>query len=239
MKKLALGLITLFSISAFAQGGTQAAGFTELQGKLIDVEQQRASYGLNDLELSKMEGSPYAKSTFSVGNIYKGDKLIKKTVLLRYNALSKQIEMKNNNIKSDDEYGSLVKALDIYATIEGKTYKLIPFENSVANGDYYEVMTKGKTYDLFKKTNVKFINAYTAKTSYEKDKPAKFVQEYVYYLSTKEDGKLIELPSSKRKLIKFLGEKDKGVKDFIKSNNIDSDDDKDLVKLIQRYDNLF
>ncbi len=237
MKKIfLLSLAALVCTPLFSQSEQT---YKNLQVRKINLEQQKATYGLDDLELSKMEGSPYANSSFSVGNIYKGDELIKKTVLLRYNALSKQIEMKNNNIKSDDEYGSLIKAEDIYATIEGKTYKLVPFENSVANGDYYEVMTKGKTYDLYKKTNVTFVQPYTAKTSYEKDKPAKFVQNYKYYLSTKDDGKLIELPSSNRKLIKFLGEKDKGVKDFIKSNKIDSDNDKDLVKLIQRYDNLF
>ncbi|EDM43933.1 hypothetical protein SCB49_10097 [unidentified eubacterium SCB49] len=234
-----LGLIFLLSTPLFAQVGTTNMTLTNLQNTQIDLEQKRETYGLNDMQLNELEGSPYTNSNFRVGNLYKNNTIVKKNVLLRYNAFSRQIEIKNNQDSDNDDYGSLIKDSDIQASINGNKFILIPFENSDEKGDYYEILSHGATYDLYKKTNVRFVEPYIAKTSYEKNKPAKFIQSHVYYLSSTSDKKLLELPTSNRKIIKLLGEKDKDIKSFIKSNDIDVSEEGDLIKIVKRYDSLF
>ena len=74
MKKIfLLSLAALVCTPLFSQSEQT---YKNLQVRKINLEQQKATYGLNDLELSKMEGSPYANSSFSVGNIYKGDEAV-------------------------------------------------------------------------------------------------------------------------------------------------------------------
>ncbi|MCW8980627.1 hypothetical protein [Altibacter sp.] len=231
-KNISILLLSLFSLVCFSQ--TEGA-YYQLQVKKIDVEQLNAAFGITDADLANIEGSPYSNENFLPGNIYKSDKVVAANKLMRYNAFADEIETKTNS--NDTEYGALIKDPNVFVKIVNDLYVFIPFEDSVDEGHYFQIISEEKVFDLYKKTDVTYVPPFFAKTSYETSKPAKFDKEVTYYLVDK-NGVFYELPSNKNKLIKVMSSHDKEIKNFIRMNRTDLDEEKDLIRLVSYYNSL-
>ena len=208
-----------------------------LNTRQIDIEQQRAAFGLTELEFSSIEGSPYANKNFLAGIIYQEDKAVYDKVLLRYNIFSDEIEIKKAENSAETSYDALIKDPKSTVKIANTIYIFVPFEGSLENGHYFTVISEENAFDLYKKTEVEFSASYIARTSYERDRPAKFTQKNIYFLVSK-NGTFYQLPNSKSKIIKVMSSKEVEVKSFIKKNKLDIKTENDLVKLVKYYNSL-
>ncbi len=233
MKKIFLTtLIALLSLPLFSQNSN---AIYQIGVRQIDLERNNEFLNLTDAEYKQVIGSPYAIKEFMQGNIYQGDKLVQSGIFLRYNMYADEIEIKNSI--DDTEYNALVKDSNVFVKIFNDVYVLIPFEGSDEKGSYFKIITPGKHLDLYKKSSVVYTPRTFPKTSYDREKPAKFTQTDTYFLVEK-TGKFVELPNSKSKLLKVMKNKGKEVKSFLKKNNINLKKEKDLIKLVKYYNTL-
>jgi hypothetical protein len=237
MKKF-LFLVAISTISATTTILSQANNAAyNINTRQIDLEQQRVAFDLTESQFSRIEGSPYANKTFLLGVIYQEGKPVYDNVLLRYNIFSDEIEIKKSENSTEASYDALIKDPKSTVKIATTIYSFVPFEDSLEKGHYFSIVSKENAFDLYKKTEVDYSGPYTAKTSYERHRPAKFTQKNTYFLVSK-NGTLYELPDSKSKISKVMKGKEIEVKSYIKKNKLDFKKENDLVKLVKYYNSL-
>ncbi len=233
MKKIiTTTMFTLMALSMFSQANQSA--YTSVYDRAIDINQKSLAFGLTEAQFEAIKDEAYANPTFLQGNIYQGDKLLKSDVFMRYNAYADEIEIKKS--PTDDSYGALIKSPDIFVKIVNDLYVFVPYEGSNEKGGYFNVLSDGKTYDLYKKTTAVFKEPVKAETSYARDIPPSFPKTVTYYLV--QNGTFLEMPSGKSKILKMMDKKKKEVKDFISKNNLDIDKEGDLIKVVSYFDSL-
>ncbi len=232
MKKIFLSI--LFVITA-TSGFAQAANSNyDIYSRTIDINQKSLAFGLTELEFNAIKDEAYANANFVPGKIYQVDKLIRDNVPMRFNAYADEIEIKKNNF--DESYSALLKDPDIFVKVLNDFYVFVPLDGSREKGGYFNVLSDGKTYDLYKKTTAHFREGVKAKTNYARDMPPSFEKTTKYYLV--QDGTFLEMPSSKSKILKMMNKKDSEIKTFIKQNNIDVAKERDLIQLVSYFDSL-
>ncbi len=235
MKKIfASTLFLLLTITLFSQANRSEFNLGLRQ---INIEQQQSTYGLTENEYKNLKGSPYVNEEFILSKIYNEKEVIFDNLYLRYNAFSDEIEIRNSQTNDKITYGALIKNSNEYINIFNKVYVFVHFGKSNVKGNYFEILSEQKMFDLYKKTTVKFYHPVDAITSYDKDKPAEFKYFHTYYLVDK-PGNFTELPSNKNKLLKLLSKENKKVKDFAKKYKLNLDKDKDLIRLVSYYNSL-
>ena len=149
MKKIMLTLTFAFmTASLFSQA--RQSSYTNVFDRTIDINQKSLAFGLTEAQFDAIKNEAYANPTFVKGNIYQEDQLAKNDVLMRYNAYADEIEIKKNNFEED--YSALIKDPNIFVKIGSDLYVFVPFEGSKEKGGYFNVLSDGKTYDLYKKT---------------------------------------------------------------------------------------
>ncbi len=234
MKKI-ITLLTLLMF--FAQGYAQTNNnySTDMRTRMIDLDDRANAFNLTEAEFKAIEAQAYDNTTFLPGSIFKDDQLAKKNVAMRYNANADEIEIKNST--KDGDYGAINKEAGVYAKIANETYVFVPFEGSNEKGGYFNVVTTGKTYDLYKKTTATFIPKYFAQNSYERDRSASFSKTVTYYLVDK-GGSFYELPQGKSKLLKVMDAKKSEMKSFIDKNDLDVDKQRDLALIVDHFNEV-
>ena len=233
MKNLILFLfISLTTYSVFPQGVDAAY---KLNVRRIEISQLNEFEGLSDEIIKNMDGSPYANDNFILGNIYENDKLVKKNILLRYNIFSDEIEIKDQT--NSDDYTALIKNPDLIIKILNEVYLFVPLNGSEEKGNYFNVLSTGDTFDLYKKTTITFKPSQKGRTTYEDDRPAKFISSNTFYLVTK-DNVFYELPKSKSKFYKVFKTKEKEIKNFAKKAKIKINKEDDIKRLVKYYHSI-
>ncbi|MBK5212110.1 MAG: hypothetical protein JJE55_00435 [Flavobacteriaceae bacterium] len=232
MKKIiTTGLFALVSLSVFSQGD---AAWYALNNSNIDLQQKWESFGLGEAQFNAIKDEAYVNPNFVQGKIFQETKLIKDEVPMRYNAYADEIEIKKNT--SDDSFSALIKDPNIFVKIFKDIYVFVPYQGSNEKGGYFNVLSDGKTYDLYKKTTAVFREPRIAKTSYERDSPPSFDKTTTYYLV--QNGTFLEMPSSNSKVLKMMDKKKSEIKAFIKKNDINLDKEADKIKLVSYFDSL-
>ena len=229
-KLIVLSLLLIGTISIYAQN-------QKLQRQTeYFVENMSRNYVAPDF-VDTYDGSPYNSATFLLGNVYINKKLTKSDVALRYNIYSDEMEVKESLQSDEKELNALVKSPDISVTILKDTYVYIAKGKGLEKGGYFQVITTGKNLSLYKKLGKKYYEAKKAKTSFEKDVPAKFEDRTTYYIQFSNGG-IVELPDSRKKRYKAFGNSEKDVKAYTKERNLDINKEKDLKRVILYLDNL-
>ncbi|CAM3265342.1 hypothetical protein [Aequorivita lipolytica] len=232
MKKIILSsLAILFLAPIFAQ---RASTNFDIYSRTIDLNQKSLAFGLTEAQFAAVKDEAYANPNFVQGKIFQEDQLIKDDVPMRYNAYADEIEIKKN--PTDANYGALIKSPDIFVKIFQDLYVFVPYEGSNEKGGYFNVLSDGKTYDLYKKTKALYREPQKAQTSYQRDTPPSFPKTVTYYLV--QDGTFLEMPSSKSKVLKMMDRKKSEMKKYIKEKDLDLDKEADLVKAIAYFDSL-
>jgi len=181
-------------------------------------------------------GSPYNSDTFLLGNIYINKELTKSDVAMRYNIYSDEIQVKESLQSEDKVITALIKSPDISVKISNETFVYVSKGKGLEKGGYFQVATTGKTYSLYKRLGKVYFEASKAKTSFERDVPAKFDDRNSYYIHFSNGG-MVELPESKKKRYKAFGESEALVKAFAKEKKLDITEEKDLKRVIIYLDN--
>lgn len=220
------------SRDAGASGGANSN--YNLYLRTIDIDEKAMSFGLTETEFNKIKDEAYPNPNFVLGKIFQDDQLLRSDVPMRYNAYADEIEIKKS--PRDKSFGALIKDPNIFAKIGADIYVFIPFEESIEKGGYFSVMAEGKKYDLYKKTTAVFKERQKAATNFATDIPPSFPKVVTYYLV--EDGKFLEMPNSKSRILKMMDIKKMEMQEFIKENRIDLDKESDLVKAVIYFDSL-
>ncbi|HEY9886652.1 MAG TPA: hypothetical protein V6C96_05250, partial [Vampirovibrionales bacterium] len=156
-------------------------------------------------------------------------------VALRYNAVADEMEIKESITAPDTEAKVLTKSPEIFVKILDNLYIFAPYKGGIEGGGYFQVLYEGTTVDLYKKLKKDFKPERKATSSITTDTPAKFTDDITYFLARK-DGKFYEMPRSRNKKLKVFGTKKNEMKDYIKENRLDVNDEKDLLKAVKHYD---
>ncbi len=219
MKKLFLYLIIIFFISSQinAQDNTEGA---KLVGQNFT----------NPIRLkNKIQGSPYLQKMFVSANVEK----LNIKAFMRYNVFEDNFEFitaKNDTLILDkiDDFGTIVFA----AT--NKKYKLTQYvdtKNKLFNGYLISLYEKGG-FVLYKKENITFYEEKLAKTTLERDMPAKYVKSNDFYFFKNKDKGTIEFPENKKQLLKLFPDKKEALETFIKENKINFYEETEKMKII-------
>lgn len=233
MKKIIFtATLVLMAASLFSQ--SRQSSYTSVYDRTIDINEKSLAFGLTEAQFEAIKDEAYANPNFLQGKIFQEDQLLKDNVPMRYNAYADEIEIKKN--VSDESFSALIKSPDIFVKIVNDIYVFVPFEGSIQKGGYFNVLSDGKTYDLYKKTKAEYREPKKAQTSYQHDTPPSFVKSTTYYLV--KDGTFLKMPSSKSKILKMMDSKRNEMKKYIKENKIDLDKESDLIKTISYFDSL-
>ena len=180
-------------------------------------------------------GSQYQQIMFASAKV---DNVAQK-YFMRYNNYEDEFEFitpKNDTLALDK--------IDDFNTITfvgtNKKYKLVSYSNNVGKNHkgYLIEMYQKTNYTLYKREWMSFYAGKKAKTSLEKDMPAKFVKQDDSYYLKDANGNIIDFPESKKQLLKLFPDKKQGIETFIKENKIDFDlenDKKRITNLLSTF----
>jgi hypothetical protein len=172
-------------------------------------------------------GSPYIQQSFAMAKVPNIDV----EAYMRYNAYNDEFEFitpKNDTLVLDK--------VDDFSHIDfvglKKKYRLLAYTNSgkLKYGYLIAQYEKGD-FVLLRKENIGYINAKIAKTSYERDMPARYDKKGDSYFLQSKNG-ISGFPDSKKELTKLFPDKKQAIEDFLKSNKIDFDSESDLIKMV-------
>lgn len=237
MKKYII-LLILFSIGSsslraqepqtrrFVNGLYQLDEFIKMQDKFVDYK-----------DMASYTGTPYNNPSFLLGNVYENKKLLARNVALRYNAVADEIEVKESLETPMSKAKPLPKSPDIFVKIVNDIFVFVAYLGGIENGGYFQVLHEGDKIDVFKKLNKKFYPAKPAKTSITRDILARFEDNPVYYLVSK-NGKFYELPPSRSKKLKVFGKNQEVIKRFISKNKLNLNYEEDLIETIVYFNSL-
>ena len=203
----------------------------------VDEFIKRQDKNVDYTNTNEYQGTPYNHPSFLNGNIYKNDELLATNVAIRYNAVADELEIKESLTKPDSEAKLLTKSPDIFVKIMKDIYIFAPYKGGIEGGGYFQVLFEGEKVDLYKKLKKNFKPKQKASSSITRDVPAKFSDDITYYLADK-NGKFFEMPSSRNKKIKVFGKSAKEIKEYVKDNGLDLNDEKDLLRAVKYYDTL-
>jgi hypothetical protein len=228
--------LLLFSVSLIAQTQYDNRRFTSAMFQ-VDEFIKRENKDVNFLETDTYTGTPYNHPSYLNGNVYQNNELLATNVALRYNAVADEMEIKESLTTPNEEAKVLTKSPEIFVKIMNDIYIFAPYKGGVEGGGYFQVLYEGNSVDLYKKLKKDFKPERKATSSITTDTPAKFTDDIIYYLATK-DGKFYEMPGSRNKKLKVFGKKKSEMKDYVKENKIDLNDENGLLRAVRYYDSL-
>ncbi|MCB7480516.1 hypothetical protein [Christiangramia sediminis] len=175
-------------------------------------------------------GSPYVEDDFRRGIIYDMNKENSQPALLRYNAVEDVVEIK---LQKNEESRFLPKLTHIEYQMGDYTYFIDNINTDNGNIEaYFARFHDGDKVKFIARPVPKVTPAVTAKTGYEKDKPANLGVEMQYYISTKDN------------FYKEVRLKEKDFEDIFTSDRMEEyfDEHKiksemDIVKMLEFYEN--
>ena len=226
MKKSIILFVTLFTLInsySFSQNS--------ISGYYINEFLERDNRSYDDIK-----GSPYIADEFGKANIS-----LKPDVLfhVKYNAFVDQMEV----INKDKTSYVLNKSIDnviVNFLEDKKTYQLFShLENDVATNRFFNVLNPNAKTLLLKKEEITLKEKQPAKTTYEKDKPARFAKSPdSYYIKYPNKLTATELPSNKKEFAKKFPNIENKILEYIKSEKIKLSKEADLIKLFNELNRL-
>lgn len=177
------------------------------------------------------KGSAYEEEDFALGKVFAGDEFLDK-VYFRYNAFSDELEIKKTQLE-EEKFQALVKNEDIYI-VSNNGEKYIYREFYEENGDmqrgYLKILSETENATLYKQYNVKFFEGRAAQNSMVNPIPSRFTPFTGYFLKANSTERILEIPSQKRKLFKFLEENIEGFEsNNLKKNDVDLDTEQGIL----------
>lgn len=238
MRKLILiAAVLCMPLGVTAQGFDGVYGNRQFTNDLYQMDEyiKRQNKGVDFDDTDSYVGTPYNHPSYLVGNVYKNDELWASNVALRYNAVVDEMEIKESLTTDDSQAKVLTKSPDVYVKIVNDIYIFAPYKGGIEGGGYFQVLFEGSKIGLFKKPKKSYTKAKKATTSITRDLPASFKDKPVYYIVDK-SGKYFELPSSRSKKLKVFGKNKDAIKDFVRKNQLDLNDEKHLIRVIKHFD---
>lgn len=190
----------------------------------------------NQFDFSSVAGSPYETESFVIGKVYQKSSKKSGPYLLRYDVFNDEIQIKMDS--KGEKIQSMNKTEDIFIIMEEKEYHYLTYsnKNEKLNEGYLILLNKGKNCNLFLKRTKTYKEKQLPKDGFHEAEPAKFVDHESYYYT--EDGELLLLAESKKKILQQLSKFENELKKEIKTKNLNVRIEKDLIALMVYYDVL-
>ncbi|MCH4823900.1 hypothetical protein ML462_12025 [Gramella lutea] len=222
MKNFTLPAILLFSGFLNAQSGTNGAPPPPPTNNPSEITQVTLDF-LNEMDnlsrhpnmsKEKFSGSPFLDDEFRMGKILSRGKEM--PVLLRYNVLSNQIEIK---VDENDEVITLPRDQSTRYMLEGYEYVWMNLltEEGWKKG-YYVKYFEGDKVKFMGLPSISVRKAEKQSSGYSKAKTAHYKVDMNYYLA-KGDSRLESVKIKNRDFEKYLNLDDRG-EDFLDENKI-------------------
>ena len=182
------------------------------------------------LKLEDINGSPYLDEWFHLGKIIDEKVYKENACYLRYNIYNDVIELKYSIDTSAPVYGFL-KDPDFKAIIGDKSFYYRKFiaSDGISKFGYLELMKDYGSFKLFKRHYQVLRLPKKARTSLEKDIPAKLSNYEHYYVEQNEAFKEVEM--HRKKIVEAFPDHSSEAKKFIKKEKLRFKDEGDLIKL--------
>ncbi|UWX55508.1 hypothetical protein NYZ99_03105 [Maribacter litopenaei] len=218
MKNIVFGFFLMGYISF-----SQVAGYGRSSGVTTD-SQLGISY--NEVEI---EGTQYINELYKKGvTIVYGKEA--REALMRYDAYNDVMEIIDENGKTR----AMLRQRNIMAKLDGKTYVVMEYiDEGKSKIGYFNPLNDGEVQLLWKPKKI-FVQAENPDHGYDSYSPPTFRDVSSHYI--KAEGLPAEsIKLSKRNILKYLGTKDKSLKEFININNLDLKEEEDALTLIKYY----
>ncbi|WP_151892464.1 hypothetical protein [Patiriisocius marinistellae] len=226
----------LFAIISFLISGTiYSQQLTDLDIIKMKIKNDEDASKINFEDKSSYIGTPYVNPDFQYGTVYIKDSLISPLLALRYNVISKQIETKESLKTRNFDIINLKKVPDLIVKIKEQTFVLVPFEGSIQNGEFFEVLYEGTQVDILKKHAKDVRYPLKSHTSLTRDIPAKFTDNPLYFLVTKRK-RFFQLPDSKNDKYQVFGQKADFLKKYAKDKKLNIEDETDLITIVKYFE---
>lgn len=222
MKKIFFLLPVLAYISSYGQlQNTTAPTDVFMHYRVSSKNGKQLSY-------DDIKGSPYLLKDFRPAKIADGYEIIS----ARYNAYTDEIEFK----KGDDIY-VLPKNNDFsQINFVNNKDKLILIKDADELSGYYFKLTGDKN-SLLKKEKVVFNDIVPSASSYESERPAKFLQQKpIYYLKT--DKGVIKKILNNNDIYDLFPDKKQSLNKFVKEKNIKFNQENALIELVNYLNSI-
>ncbi|WP_425235946.1 hypothetical protein [Ulvibacterium sp.] len=233
-KKLLLSAILVaYGIPVLAQATAKGVAENNLRmANFIHAmsTKEQALVADRTLNLSDIEGSMYYVEAFIPGQIYYSNKPFK-TIPMRYNAYTDEIEIKRANQQAAE---ALLRDAKVSCEVNGNRFIYSEYRDKKGNLDdgYLVKIFSGNKYTLYEKKSKAFKEGQQPKTSLHLPTPDKFVDRSEYYFAADMETPQF-FPDSKKKLSTVFDADRIGVlKTFIKKNDIDLSKKEDLQRLL-------
>lgn len=191
----------------------------------------RLNESRNTVDLKSIKGSPYENEEFLMGRAMSDKLNISNPYFMRYNIYNDIIE-----IKDKEQSVEMTKSSDVYALINNREYhyESYPDESGKLDKGYFILLYEGEKVQLYVRKTQRYKDVVKAKTSYHQDVPAAFVDSKDY--SYKKGGQMEFLSRNKKELTRQFPSLEGKLKNYIKTNKIDVNDDTDMIKLFTYID---
>lgn len=177
-----------------------------------------------------VDGSPYYDESWTYGTVHINETTYQRE--LRYNAYKDELEMKDKG-----QILNLMKRGYIWANIGSKTYRI---EEYITDGEqtrqgYFIKLNKGTARLLVRKQK-ELMAAQAAASSYQRDRPARFIDKESYYLKVGERP-ASEIKLKEKDLLDNL-DKEAQLKAYIKANKLKLKTEDEVIQLLVYYNSL-
>jgi len=179
-------------------------------------------------------GSPYYDKNFNSGFISNLKDGKTYNYLLRYNVYDDVFEIKNQ----ENSIVQLSKKPRLKISLKNKKFVLTKYKNKESQIiGYLELILNNNNIFLYKRHQKILISARKAKSSYEKDKPARFNTSISFYY--KLNNETIDLlPKKKKDFLKIFPNKSDKIKSYIKENKLKLSKPSDLQNIFKYYSSI-
>lgn len=243
MKKIISYSFILLSYVAFAQQDSYVGAFSEGAGlsdsRLLDAMQDFTSKISNKMILtSSIKGSPFFEEKFQKGSLDYFGRKVKGDSYFRYNSFNDEIEI-GEYPEQKEAKEIIIQSPKVICYINNEKYVYLPFKRKdlVSNElGYLIVLYEGKNYTLYVRKVKEFREATTARTSYERSFPPRFVPKVDYYLSVN-NSTAVPIEAKVSKIAKFLKDEDRKIASDLKKEYKKIKTDFDLINFFTALEN--
>ncbi len=206
-----------------------SAQITELSRRAVPSYESQVGIVIEEVPI---EGSPYFVELYVVGNTFVNGRNVR--LLMRYNAFSDQIEMKDKYQKSFN----MLKRKDLEAHFGGKTYRIMDYvENGKKKQGYFNPLNEGYVTLYYKPKKV-FVQAEKPENGYNDYSPPTYKDVSTYYLQLGSQ-QAVEINLNKRQLLKYLRDEHfSDIKQYVSDNDLKLKTEKEVLQLLNYYNSL-
>lgn len=211
------------------------------------AQQYTASNSTQDLEnyttratqfvQENTNGSPFLNEAFESGSILNDSNVLIPNVVLRYNALHDEFQIKESLNQSEESIQAIRKTSELFVKMGSNLYTyLLPVNGA---GGYYSVLFEGHKISLYKKDSKNFVEGAQSVNMMTGNHPNRLVDRSAYFIII-DNGELVELTGSRnRKLKAIAGEKRNALKKYVKNNSLNIKKEEDLIQTVNYFNENF